>query len=198
MEDFILISLAFVVFLAIYPTEKKPSTDKVAIVLGDKSGKKNAITIGSLKIDKPLTQVKIKKDGRLSKPIKISEKELNATFGNVINAIPQKTFSTNIFFTSGIRLTDEYMIKIFQIKNEIKRRQPCEVDIVGHSDTKGDKDKNLIISKKRAELIKILLDATKVDIKSINIRALGESNQLIATKDNISELKNRRVEVIIK
>ena len=198
MEDFILIALAFVVFLALYPAEKKSAVDKVAIVLGDKSGKKNAISVGSMKIDKPLTQVKIMENGKLSNPVKISEKELNKNFGNVINAMPQKAFSTNIFFTGGIKLTDEYIIKIFQIKNEIKRRQPCEVDIVGYSDTQGSKEKNLIISKKRAELVKTLLDATKVEMQNVNIRAFGESRQLIATKDNVSELKNRRVEVIIK
>jgi outer membrane protein OmpA-like peptidoglycan-associated protein len=202
MEDFIFISLAFIVMLAIYPTEKPPLADKVAIILGDKSCKKNAITIGSngekVKVDKPLMKVKIKEDGALSNPVKISEAELNKNFGDVINAIPKKAFATNIFFTKGIKLTDDYIMRIFQIKNEIKRREPCEVDISGFSDAKGTKEENLIISKKRAELIKNLIDETKVNIKSVNLRAFGESRQLVSTKDNIYELKNRRVEIIIK
>jgi len=199
----------FVVFATVYePKKPKPKIvkpvpkEKVAIILGDKSGKKNAITIGSkeakLKIDKPLTKVKIKEDGKLSKPVKISKDELNKEFGNVINAIPPKAFSTNIFFNNGLDLEDDYTMKLFQIKYEIKRRKPCEVEIIGYSDTKGSDEKNLILSKKRAEFIKTLIEKTKVKIENINIRALGESNQFIATNDEVSEPKNRRVEVIVK
>jgi outer membrane protein OmpA-like peptidoglycan-associated protein len=199
----------YVVFAAVYKPKKiilkkpKPAPkEKVAIILGDKSGKKNAITLNSkdakLKIDKPLTQVKIRENGSLSKPKKISKKELSTNFGNVIKAIPKKAFSTNIFFKNGIKLQNDYIIKLFQIKHEIKRRKPCEVEIIGHSDTKGSNEKNIILSKKRADLIKILIDETKAEIENINIRALGESNLLIATKDNVSQPQNRRVEVIIK
>jgi outer membrane protein OmpA-like peptidoglycan-associated protein len=199
----------FVIFAAVYEPKryevKKPITapkEKVAVILGDKSGKKNAITVRSkdtkLKIDKPLTQVKIRKDGKLSKPVKISKKELNKNFGTVINAIPKKAFSINIFFKKDIKLEDIYIIKLFQIKQEIKRRKPCEVEIIGYSDTKGSDEKNLILSKKRAELIKTLIDETKVEIENINLRALGESNLLVSTKDDTTEPKNRRVEVIIK
>jgi outer membrane protein OmpA-like peptidoglycan-associated protein len=205
MEDFIFITLALVTILALYPKKAdvvSASEDKVSITLGDKSGKKNAISISSQnmvqKIDKPLMQLKIKKDGKLTKPKKISKKELNSDFSNVVNAMPKKTFNTNIFFKTGIVLNDNYIIKIFQIKNEIKRRTPCEVDIIGYSDTKGPDEANLIVSRKRAILIKKLLEATKIDLPHINIFAYGETNQFIPTKDGVQEPKNRRVEVIIR
>jgi outer membrane protein OmpA-like peptidoglycan-associated protein len=202
MEDFILISLAFVTMLALYPAEKKVIEDKVAITLGDKSGEKNAISIssknGTQRVDKPLSQLKIKQDGKLTKPVKISRKELESEFSDVLEAIPKKVFSINIFFKKGIVLDDEYIMKIFQIKNEIKRREPCEVDIIGYGDTKGSDEANIIVSKKRAKLIEKLLKATKIDISHINILAYGENNQLIPTKDDVQEVKNRRVEVIIR
>ena len=202
MEDFILITLAFVTMLALYPAEKKVSEGKVAITLGDKSGKKNAISISSKgttqRVDKPLSQLKIKGDGKLTKPVQISRDALNANFSDVLDAMPKKVFSTNIFFKEGIALNDEYIMKIFQIKNEIKRRYPCEVDIIGYSDTKGSDEENLVLSEKRAKLIEKLLQATKVEIAHTNILAYGETNQFIHTKDGIQEPRNRRVEIIIK
>jgi len=110
MEKFVLLLLgsviAFAIFAPVKPvpkvSPKKTSSEKVAIVLGDKSGKKNAISIasktGTQRVDKPLTQVKIKDDGKLTEPVKISKQELQKDFSDVIDAMPIKVFSTNIFF----------------------------------------------------------------------------------------------------
>lgn len=215
MEDIIVI-LCFLFLISFFipepkpklitPPEPKPITKPVkevaSIILGKKSGKQNAIVITSknsqIMVDKPLMMVKLIKGGKMSKPIKISEDKLQSDFGNVLNATPQKEFSINLFFKSGVSLTNNSKKDIPKIIQEIKNRQPCIVSIAGYSDTLGDKKTNLKVSKKRAQSIKKLIEKRKVKIQSIKILALGESNLLIPTKDEIDNEQNRRVEITIK
>jgi hypothetical protein len=203
MEDIVFIAMLIALAVFFYPAKKeKPPSEKVAIILGDKSGQKNAITVGTkngqMRIDEPLTEVKIKKGGTFSKPVKISKEKLEANFGSVMKAIPPKPFSVNIFFKKGLVPEAEYREKISEVLKEISKREPCEVDIIGYTDTKGSEEKNLLLSRKRAEQIKKILEAANVKIDHINIKAYGESMPLVVTDDDVAEPKNRRVEVIVK
>ncbi len=206
MKEFIVITFIIGFLTAVlfpYKQEKtKVSADKVAIILGDKSGKHNAINIAvnknKLHVDKPLTMVKIKEDGALSKPKKISKNLLLKNFGDVIAATPSKMYATNIFFKKGILLSSSEKEHFKKIKEEIKKRAPCEIDIIGHSDRKGFRKKNLLISKKRALLVKKILEQMDIDIKAIHLSSVGEENTLVPTKDAVPEPKNRRVEIKIR
>ncbi len=215
MEDIIVI-LCFLFLVSFFTPEPKPKLitppepkpiikpvkETASIILGKKNGKQNAIVITSknaqIIVDKPLMMVKLIKGGKISKPIKISEDKLKSDFGNVLNATPQKEFSINLFFKSGVNLTNNSKKDIPKIIQEIKNRQPCIVSIVGYSDTLGNKKTNLKVSEKRAQSIKKLIEKRKVKIQSIKILALGESNLLIPTKDEIDNEQNRRVEITIK
>ena len=68
--------------------------------------------------------------------------------------------------------------------------------IYGHTDTKGSKKYNLILSEKRALSVSKYFRTKGINNKII-IKNYGESHPLIVTGDNIPEEKNRRVEVII-
>ena len=69
--------------------------------------------------------------------------------------------------------------------------------IYGHTDTKGSKKYNLILSEQRALSVSKYLRTKDINNKLI-IKNYGESYPLITTGDNVQEEKNRRVEVIIK
>ena len=206
MKEFIAITFIIGFLTAVlFPYKQKKtkvSADKVAIILGDKSGKHNAINIAvnksKLHVDKPLTMVKIKEDGALSKPKKISKNLLLKNFGDVIAATPPEMYVANIFFKKGILLSSGEKEHLKKIEEEIKKRAPCEIDVIGHSDRKGLRKKNLLTSKKRALLVKKRLEQMDADIKAIHLFYVGEEDTLIPTKDAVSEPKNRRVEIKIR
>ena len=68
--------------------------------------------------------------------------------------------------------------------------------IYGHTDTKGSKKYNLILSEKRALSVSKYFEKKGLNNKLI-IKSYGEDYPLIITGDNVPEAKNRRVEVII-
>ena len=69
--------------------------------------------------------------------------------------------------------------------------------IYGHTDTKGSKKYNLILSEQRS-LSVFKYFRTKGINNKIIIKNYGENYPLIITGDNVPEKKNRRVEIIIK
>ena len=70
------------------------------------------------------------------------------------------------------------------------------ITIHGHTDTKGSKKYNLILSEQRALSVSKYFRKKGLNNKLI-IKNYGENYPLIITGDNVQEEKNRRVEVII-
>ena len=68
--------------------------------------------------------------------------------------------------------------------------------IYGHTDTKGSKKYNLILSKQRTLSVSKYFKTKGINNKLIT-KNYGEDYPLIKTGDNVLEKKNRRVEVII-
>lgn len=128
--------------------------------------------------------------------IVLGASELNDKFGTIIKANIDKPISYKLYFTNSDTL-DENSIKILpQIRQAIKDRYPCEVSIIGHTDTVGSNDINKKLSLKRAKKVaKIFQDE---NISRVDIYSFGESNLLVKTADNVFEPKNRRVEIQIR
>lgn len=200
MGDFIIV-LSVVLILAGLQAPKTTQS-KASIILGDKSGANNAIVIASkgseLLVDEPYMMVKLKPDGGISEPVKVSAKDLQEQFSDALEAEPKKPYSINLYFENSIKLTPSSLKNIENIMRVLKEKEPYSIAIGGYADSQGAKEKNMIISKNRAEFIKDILLEKGVKSSSIKIFAYGESGQLFSTKDGVKEVKNRRVEVIVK
>ena len=83
-------------------------------------------------------------------------------------------------------------IKLFldNYKNEINQYL-----VVGHTDTKGEKNYNMTLSIKRAEIVKELLIYYGIKKDIIKILGRGEESLAIITPDNTKQPANRRVEI---
>ena len=83
-------------------------------------------------------------------------------------------------------------IKLFldNYKNEINQYL-----VVGHTDTKGEKNYNITLSIKRAEIVKELLIYYGIKKDTIKILGKGEESLAINTPDNTKQPANRRVEI---
>jgi len=181
---------------------KKTTQSKASIILGDKNGANNAIVVSSkgseLLVDEPFMMVKLKPDGGISKPVKISAKDLQKQFSDALDAEPKKPYSINLYFESSTKLTSSSLKNIQNIMNVLRDKEPYSIAIGGYTDSKGTYEKNMLISKNRAEFIKDILLENGVKSSRVKVFAYGESGQLFSTKDGVREVKNRRVEVIIK
>ena len=70
--------------------------------------------------------------------------------------------------------------------------------MIGHTDSSGDEEFNMALSRRRAESVRDLLVAAGFTPAVIRTTFHGEGNPLIQTADNVHEPINRRVEVIVR
>ncbi|MGB9731497.1 MULTISPECIES: OmpA family protein [Calditerrivibrio] len=193
------ISTAIVITLG---SIKENKSDKICLLADDdgKIGKvivKNETTEKLIDKEKYLIEIK---DNKIADPIKIDEKEFEKRFGNLLKAEAQRPKTFILYFETGSdKLTEESSNMIKEIINEIKNRENPELEIIGHTDSVGEKEANYMLGLKRAESVKNILTSQGVETgMEIELSSLGEDNPLIQTPDETPEPKNRRVEVIVK
>jgi outer membrane protein OmpA-like peptidoglycan-associated protein len=73
-----------------------------------------------------------------------------------------------------------------------------DISVVGHTDTLGDKDYNAHLSMKRAKAVAAILTRNGVDASILDIASHGKNNPLVPTGDQVSEPRNRRVEITVR
>ena len=70
--------------------------------------------------------------------------------------------------------------------------------MVGHTDTMGKKEYNYTLSLKRAMTVAAILRRHGVDASILHITSHGKDNPFIPTGDQVSEPRNRRVEITVR
>lgn len=104
----------------------------------------------------------------------------------------------NIYFKSDDatveRIYDE-QIREFAKKYDFGRDGKYKVVIAGHTDNDGSTDYNLILSKKRAEVVRRKLEGAGVDYDQVEIYYYGELKPMLSNNNEENKRLNRRVEV---
>jgi hypothetical protein len=78
-----------------------------------------------------------------------------------------------------------------------KSRAGASVRLTGHTDTTGSPAFNQVLSQRRVDAVTAALVASGVPAASITSSASGETNPPVTTGDNVSDQKNRSVEITV-
>ena len=174
------------------------------VVLADNGERKNGIVFttkaGSVAIDKVGGYVDVSSSEELPKEVKtMSSEEMLKRFDEIEKVGVKKPVTFLLYFQTGSSiLTDESKALLPRVKETVRSRQPCLIDIIGHTDTVGDNQLNIQVSKKRAQEIANLLKKEGINEASMTVKGYGEEDLLVSTADNVDEPKNRNVEILIK
>ena len=110
---------------------------------------------------------------------------------------PPVTFILNFEFGTAV-LTPPSKAMIPDILAAISRREMVEINISGHTDRVGPALVNRDLAAVRARQMARILMENGVSEEQISVESHGEGNPLIPTADEVSEPRNRRVEVVIR
>lgn len=129
----------------------------------------------------------------------ISEAEVTQWFGDALAALPPapRHFTLQFRFESDA-LTNESTALIPEILRAVKSLAVPEVVVVGHTDTMGEAKSNLALGLKRAEMMRSILIEAGLPSSTIDIASHGEADLLVATRNNVPEPRNRRVEITVR
>jgi len=163
-----------------------------AVIVSTEKGSSNLDNIGGY------VDMKDKKKAPPTPKIMPPE-EIKKRFAKALSASAKAAISYRLYFKPQVmELTIESEKTLLTAVKEMKKRSPCIVDIIGHTDTAGTSKNNIKMSLIRATYVKKLIDKIGVNVQSLAIKGFGEEDLFVATANNISEAKNRNVEIFIK
>lgn len=175
----------------------------VIVLLPDKQGKTGSIIVsgagGEQILSKPRQTVSVASGAAPGKPTVMPAEEIRSLVGPALEALPQPPLQFILYFKHDTaELTRQSHADLKKVLRTIRERKPVDISVVGHTDTLGSKNYNYGLSLERAEAVAALLIRDGTDPSIIEITSHGKDNPLIPTGDQVSELRNRRVEVTVR
>lgn len=129
----------------------------------------------------------------------VTESEVRGTFGQALQALPGRPASFMLYFLEGKdELTDESRGELQKVLAELKHRPLPDIVVIGHTDTVGGLAYNDKLSLARAERMRDMLVAMGIPPDRIQAAGRGKRELLVPTEDNVSEPRNRRVEINVR
>ncbi len=104
----------------------------------------------------------------------------------------------DVLFVKGTpRLIPSSYLQLDRVFEFLAKNPERRILLMGHTDTAGDKGLNQKLSEDRAKAVKSYLVKKGIKASRINTRGFGGSKPLSDKRDEISKLKNRRVEFLV-
>ena len=171
------------------------------VVLPNPDGTAGQITINdgktSVPLDKPYAAGEVR--GGSAAATTVDPPRVQQIFGPAIAARPILPTHFRLYFISDSdNLTPDSQRLYREVFADIKRRAVYEVEVIGHTDTLGDKTYNQQLSLKRARAIRDQLAQDGLAPAAITTAGRGQLDLAVATGDQVSEPRNRRVEITVR
>ncbi len=186
------------------PPPPPPAPRHAVVLLPEADGTAGRVTVsneaGSRTLESAGSSTRIL-DARTAptEPAPMSAGEIEELFGATLAAQPAPPLHFTLYFEPGsAALTPESRRDIGEILAAIRERASVDTSVVGHTDTAGDPEANRELSLRRAVVVGSLLTGAGVAPEALDITSHGEANPLVPTGDNVSEPRNRRVEVTVR
>ena len=129
----------------------------------------------------------------------MSEADVRRIFGDALSALPPAAQRFTLYFRfESDELTAESRSTVREILQAIKDHPVPELLVVGHTDTTGASAANYDLGRKRAEVVRLFLISAGLDASAIAVASHGESDLLVPTADDVSEPRNRRVDISVR
>ena len=171
------------------------------VLLPEPDGKPSALVIRSggeqQVLDQPYAAAK-RQGGSLAATT-MAPGEVQERFGPVLAQLPPRPVRFILYFQEGTtELTPDSRDQFQALRQELASRPVAEMLIVGHTDTVGDLQGNDALSLERAVALREALKAEGIDARGVEVAGRGERELLVKTGDEVSEPRNRRVEISIR
>ena len=125
--------------------------------------------------------------------------DVERLFGAAIMAQPPAPAHFRLYFQfDSEELTDESRKLLSDVQQAVKAYPAPQVTVIGHTDTTGSAESNVELGLRRANVVRTQLIDAGVDGAAINVTSHGEATALVPTADEVSEPRNRRVEITVR
>ncbi|CDS98669.1 OmpA family protein [Vibrio coralliirubri] len=115
----------------------------------------------------------------------------------IVTQAQTESYSQEMFATNSTELSTDGKIALMPLVEVLKDHPQSSVDVVGHTDSTGSAEYNMMISKKRAAAVAAYIEEQGIEADRITATGEGEENP-VATNDTAEgRAQNRRVDATI-
>jgi outer membrane protein OmpA-like peptidoglycan-associated protein len=129
----------------------------------------------------------------------LTKDQVHDIFASTVDALPGRPATFMLYFLEGKdELTAESKVEMDKVFGELKRRPLPDIMVIGHTDTVGGLAYNDKLSLARAEKLRDMLVGLGIPAERVAAAGRGKREPLVPTEDNVSEPRNRRVEINVR
>jgi outer membrane protein OmpA-like peptidoglycan-associated protein len=185
------------------PKPPPPAPRDIIVLLPDDQGKTGVLVVSSAgverRLDRPGQMVTVEAGSPPGLPTVMPGQEVPAFAGPALAALPKPPARFILYFEhDSAAITVESLALLQKVLETIRDRAPVDISVMGHTDTVGTKEYNYALSLKRARAVVSILRGKGVDPSVLDITYHGKDNPLVPTGDQVSEPRNRRVEITVR
>lgn len=133
-------------------------------------------------------------------PFGVTDRQIQRDFGAAMAARPALPERYVVYFDSGRadRPIAESQDTLHAVVARAQRFSYLEVRVTGHADSRGNPQTNARLALARARNVAALLQRLGLRPKALEIQSAGEGMPQVATGDQVSDLRNRYVEIVLR
>jgi OOP family OmpA-OmpF porin len=191
-------ALELVVLSAVLASGSAVAADRTAPGYAEDSGS-NVVTTGSgdcLRTGswKPADATIVGCDGVvLDAPVEV----IKGAPSGLVGAIVIPTAALFAFDKADLTADGKAAIEEYRKQLRPELSEAYEGIIIGHTDSVGDADYNIGLSKRRAEAVAAYLASTGVDSAKLRVLGRGETDPIASNDTKEGQAENRRVEIVV-
>ncbi len=176
----------------------------VVVLLPDPDGNVGRITVsneaGSIQMDQAHLRTVVGGSQKApATPTPMAPDQVRKLFATALASQPPEPIHFMLYFYSdSADLLPDSKRTLPIVFDTIDQRMPTTISVIGHSDTRGDRQYNQALSLRRAQAVQNILEDAGIAQNIIEVSSHGEENPLVKTADGVANAQNRRVEVIVR
>lgn len=176
--------------------------DELVVVLPGPDGKVGTVVVERngerAVLNQPFAASRIV-SGSAPQAQRLVQGDVQRDFGSVLAALPGRPKSFLLYFLEGSdEFTPESQIELDRMLSELRQRGAPDVVVIGHTDRVGNLQSNDRLSLQRAERVRMELVRLGIAESRIQIAGRGDREPQVPTADEVSEPRNRRVEISVR
>ena len=187
---------------ALRPSDR-PTRNDLIVLLPKPNGPIGGVVVrteggNEIVLDKAYAGAHIEAPG-IMQPVTYDAARATREFSSVVAALPGRPAAFLLYFLEGKdELTPDSERELERVLAEITARPYPEIMVIGHTDAVGNAQFNDQLSSQRAQRVRDDLIKRGIPADRVEVSGRGKREPLIATREGVSEPRNRRVEINVR
>lgn len=179
----------------------KPAAERV-VLLPNEDGRPSAVVVTrrdgkSVELNRPYAAATL--GGQAIVTTTATADEVRGRYAELLAVQPPRVKSYTLYFEyNRSALTGDSQREVERMLVEAAVTPAAEIDVIGHTDTKGNLEYNDQLGRTRAQFVANLMQQRGFDRSRIAVQSRGERELLVPTPDETDEPRNRRVEIRLR